>query len=45
MLGMALRAGAGPDALVSRFRAVLLVGVGFYALTAIGVGLALVPRR
>ena len=37
--------GAAPDAVVSRFRAVLLGGVGLYVLTAIGVGLALAPRR
>jgi hypothetical protein len=37
--------GAGPDALVDRFRVILMVGVGLYVLAAAGTGLALAPRR
>jgi plastocyanin len=37
--------GAGPDALVDRFRVILMVGVGLYVLAAVGTGLALAPRR
>jgi plastocyanin len=37
--------GSGPNDLVGRFGSILFLGIGVYILAAVGVGLALAPRR